>query len=61
MGKEVLPFQFDMTPVERFRYRCVDALRAVSDTSVREARIKELKTEILNSEKLKVVFGNFYH
>ena len=54
MGRSLLPFKFDMTPVERFRYRCVDALRAVTDTAVREARVKELKMEILNSEKLKV-------
>lgn len=55
MGKVLYPFQFDMTPVERFRYRCTDALRAVTETAIREARVKELKTEILNSEKLKVL------
>ena len=54
MGRILLPFKFDMAPVERFRYRCVDALRAVTTTAVREARVKELKMEILNSEKLKV-------
>lgn len=54
MGRVLLPFKFDMAPVERFRYRCVDALRAVTTTAVREARVKELKMEILNSEKLKV-------
>jgi ATP-dependent RNA helicase DDX56/DBP9 len=54
MGRVLYPFQFDMTPVEKFRYRCTDALRAVTETAVREARVKELKTEILNSEKLKV-------
>lgn len=54
MGKTILPFKFDMEPVERFRYRCQDALRTVSSGAVRDARVKEIKTEILNSEKLKV-------
>ena len=54
MGRVLLPFQFDMAPVERFRYRCADALRSVTTTSIKDARIKELKMEILNSEKLKV-------
>jgi len=31
-----------------------DALRAVTRSVIKEARVKELKTEILNSEKLKV-------
>ncbi|KAJ3305571.1 ATP-dependent DNA/RNA helicase [Kappamyces sp. JEL0829] len=53
MGQELLPFGFDMTPVEKFRYRCSDALRSVTDAAIREARVKELKMEILNSEKLK--------
>jgi ATP-dependent RNA helicase DDX56/DBP9 len=58
MGRAILPFKFDMQPVERFRYRCQDALRSVTDTAVREARIKEIKHEILNSEKLKVCINN---
>lgn len=56
LGKELIEFKFDMSPVESFRYRCVDALRSVTDLSIRNARIKELKTEILNSEKLKAHF-----
>ncbi|KAJ3350876.1 ATP-dependent DNA/RNA helicase [Kappamyces sp. JEL0680] len=56
MGQELLPFGFDMTPVEKFRYRCSDALRSVTDAAIREARVKELKMEILNSEKLKTHF-----
>ena len=54
LGRVLLPFKFDMEPVERFRYRCQDAIRSVTDAAVREARIKEIKQEILNSEKLKV-------
>lgn len=54
MGRVLLPFKFDMEPVERFRYRCEDALRSVTEIAIRDARIKEIKQEILNSEKLKV-------
>ena len=31
-----------------------DAMRAVTSVAVREARIKEIRTELLNSGKLKV-------
>lgn len=53
-GSKVKEYQFDMKQVEAFRYRMEDALRAVTRTAIKEARIKELKNEILNSEKLKV-------
>jgi len=33
-----------------------DALRSVTRATIREARIKELKTEVLNSDKLKAHF-----
>lgn len=49
-----MEFKFDSEPVERFRYRSDDALRAVSVNAIKDARIKEIKTEILNSEQLKV-------
>lgn len=52
--REIKEYKFDMKQVEAFRYRMEDALRAVTRAAVREARIKELKTEILNSDKLKV-------
>ncbi|KAI8319013.1 ATP-dependent RNA helicase dbp9 [Martensiomyces pterosporus] len=55
-GSEILPYKFDMKQVEGFRYRSNDALRAVTKASIREARIKEIKQEILNSEKLKSHF-----
>ncbi|CAB3998474.1 probable ATP-dependent RNA helicase DDX56 [Paramuricea clavata] len=50
------PFKFRMEEIEGFRYRAQDALRAVTKASVREARLKEIKSEILNSEKLKAFF-----
>lgn len=52
----IKPFIFDMAKVEGFRYRCEDALRAVTKTAIREARVKEIKSEVLNSELLKVHF-----
>ena len=53
-GSRVKEYQFDMEQVEAFRYRMEDALRAVTRSAIKEARVKELKTEILNSDKLKV-------
>lgn len=56
-GAAVKEYAFDMKQVEAFRYRMEDALRAVTRSAIKEARVKELKTEILNSEKLKVCFA----
>jgi ATP-dependent RNA helicase DDX56/DBP9 len=53
-GNKIKEYQFDMKQVEAFRYRMEDALRAVTKSAIKEARIKELKAEILNSQKLKV-------
>ncbi|KAK4544698.1 hypothetical protein LTR36_003947 [Oleoguttula mirabilis] len=52
-GGKVDEWQFDMTKLEGFRYRLADALRAVTRIAVREARTKELRQELINSEKLK--------
>jgi ATP-dependent RNA helicase DDX56/DBP9 len=49
-------YRFDMTQVEGFRYRMEDGLRSVTRAYVREARIKEIKNEVLNSDKLKAHF-----
>eukprot|EP00842_Homolaphlyctis_polyrhiza_P006004 jgi/Hompol1/6404/HPOL_000947-RA len=59
MGREIEPFSIDMGPtgpVEGFRYRCADAMRAVTSVAVRDARLKELRAEILNSDKLRAHF-----
>jgi ATP-dependent RNA helicase DDX56/DBP9 len=53
-GSKIREYNFDMKQVEAFRYRMEDALRAVTRSAIKEARIKDLKTEILNSNKLKV-------
>ena len=52
-GQEIKDYQFDMTQVEAFRYRINDALKAVTGVAVREARTRELRQELINSEKLK--------
>lgn len=53
-GGELKEYKFDLKQVEGFRYRMEDGLRAVTKAAVREARIKEIKNEVVNSEKLKV-------
>ena len=50
----VREYAFDKKQVEAFRYRMEDALRAVTRYAIREARLKEIKQELLASEKLKV-------
>jgi ATP-dependent RNA helicase DDX56/DBP9 len=55
-GKEVKPYHFEMKQVDAFRYRMGDALRAVTRTAIQEARSRELRQELLKSEKLKKHF-----
>ena len=50
---------FDRLPkeaVDALRYRAEDAARAVGKTAVKEARVRELKQELLNSERLAAHF-----
>ena len=64
-GKEVKPFNFDMKQVDAFRYRMGDALRAVTGVAIREARTRELRQELIKSDKLKRHFeenpGDLHH
>lgn len=60
-GSKIKEYNFDMKQVEAFRYRMDDALRAVTRSAIKEARVKELKTEILNSDKLKVRLCSLSH
>ncbi len=64
-GKDVKPYHFDMKQVDAFRYRMNDALRAVTRIAIREARTRELRQELLKSEKLKRHFeenpGDLHH
>ncbi|KAI7886692.1 P-loop containing nucleoside triphosphate hydrolase protein [Lichtheimia hyalospora FSU 10163] len=55
-GLELKPYGFDKKNVDGFKYRVQDALRSVSKAAIQEARITEIKREILNSEKLKTHF-----
>ncbi|KAH7950053.1 hypothetical protein HPB49_019004 [Dermacentor silvarum] len=50
------PYLFRMEEIEPFRYRSKDAFRAVTRIAVREARLKEIKTEMLSSQKLQSFF-----
>ncbi|KAG1655032.1 putative ATP-dependent RNA helicase DDX56 [Nymphon striatum] len=50
------PFLFRMDEISGFKYRAQDALRAVTRIAIREARLKEIKNEIFNSQKLKTYF-----
>ncbi|KAK2875214.1 ATP-dependent DNA/RNA helicase [Arthroderma sp. PD_2] len=53
LGREVKPYHFDKKQIEVFRYRMTDALRAVTRVAVQEARSKEIRQELVKSEKLK--------
>ncbi|CAH1757659.1 18234_t:CDS:10 [Entrophospora sp. SA101] len=55
-GAKINPYTFDIKQVEGFRYRVEDALRAVTKIMIKEARLKDIKSEILKSEKLKAHF-----
>lgn len=53
--------QFKLEEVEPFRYRAQDGWRAITKNAVREARLKEIKAEMYNSEKLKTFFESNPH
>ncbi|KAF8940738.1 P-loop containing nucleoside triphosphate hydrolase protein [Dissophora ornata] len=55
-GCTINPYTIPMQQLAGFRYRMDDAMRAVTRASIREARLKELKAEMLNSEKLRAHF-----
>lgn len=55
-GQEVKEWAFDRAQIEAFRYRMEDGLRSVTKKAIREARIREIKMEILNSDRLKSHF-----
>ncbi|NXL03407.1 DDX56 helicase, partial [Mesembrinibis cayennensis] len=56
-GESMLqPYKFSTEEIEALRYRCRDAMRSVTKQAVKEARLREIKDELLNSEKLKAYF-----
>ncbi|KAL8822303.1 MAG: hypothetical protein Q9191_006958, partial [Dirinaria sp. TL-2023a] len=56
LGREIKDYQFDTAAVEGFRYRMNDALRAVTPTAIAQARAREIRQELLKSEKLRRYF-----
>ena len=46
------PYQFKIEELDGFKYRAMDAWRSVTRVAVREARLKEIRQEILNSAQL---------
>ena len=55
-GHTIQPYNIDMDKLAGFRYRMTDALKAVTQLAIRQARTRELRQELLNSEKLKTHF-----
>ncbi|EAU38143.1 hypothetical protein ATEG_01386 [Aspergillus terreus NIH2624] len=53
LGHEVKPYHFEMKQVDAFRYRMTDALRSITRLAVQEARAREIRQELIKSEKLK--------
>lgn len=51
----IQPFEFDWSQVDGFRYRCGDALRAVTPQVIRRARQAAVKAELLAAEKIRSV------
>jgi ATP-dependent RNA helicase DDX56/DBP9 len=43
-----------MSVVEGFRYRVENILRSVTRQDIKEARLEDIRVEILNSDRLKV-------
>lgn len=61
LGEEVKPYHFEMKQVDAFRYRMTDALRAVTRLAIQEARAREIRQELIKSEKLKQHFEENPH
>lgn len=49
-------YEFKLEEIEAFRYRSNDAWRAITRIAIKQARLKEIKNEMYNSEKLKSHF-----
>lgn len=53
---DLQPLPFDAAVLDGMRYRCNDKIRAVTTIAIREARLKEIKLELLNSDRLRSHF-----
>ena len=49
-------YQFKMSEIETFKYRVNGVMKSITKLAIRNARIKEIKTEIFNSTKLQTYF-----
>ena len=49
-------YQFDVNRIRQFEYRVRDALSRISRRSIKDARLAEIRNEVLNSDKLKSHF-----
>lgn len=56
IGGSLQEWNYDTSSVSGFRYRVTDTLKSITKALIREARIKELKNEILTSTKLESHF-----
>lgn len=56
IGGALQEWNYDATSVSGFRYRVTDTLKSITKALIREARVKELKNEILTSAKLQSHF-----
>lgn len=59
LGDALQALNVDFAKLNSFRYRVDDALRAVTRAAVQEARLKDVRAEMLNSERLKAHFQRF--
>lgn len=57
-GYTIEPHDFDLGKIEGFRYRCRDALRAVTRGAIRKARLQSVRDELVKSERLKTFFAD---
>jgi ATP-dependent RNA helicase DDX56/DBP9 len=48
------PLEVNREDVNKFKYRCNDMKRSVTGVLVKDARLREVKRELLNSEKVRV-------
>jgi ATP-dependent RNA helicase DDX56/DBP9 len=53
LNRQVQPYSFDTAATAPFKYRTADAIRAVTQVAIRDARSRELRRQLLASEKLR--------
>ncbi len=55
--RQPMRMQFDIREIEQFRYRVSDVAKRITRVMIREARLAELKAEIINSDRLRDYFA----